>query len=347
MYQDQPLETRRQFLSRSGALIAGLAGVPLLPPDIAAGDEPLGTLDLGLERAFVLFELHLFETHYLPALHAPFRMQHRDSAPRLTFWHGKDGRLEQWQAATRRLAAALKSSPHLEPGLEIEEFQTLFIQRCPDTFKELNHSYLLNRPVRRCCSLRQGRIRWHYYPIGSVRPDPECRAREAFHLLHLCFGLPLPPIQEPPNACAQLRNFLPEVKELFRRLDPLDGAHFAAYEYLLPLLSEVAPSWAVQALDRDRMEHEVRTDRQLSPGEQDQRLRRLSCHYVSRYLSSAHALVMASLANNHFCAIDNLFGHPEIYGSANRLMIEVIFAVLYRKIGVLRQPGGPHAEQMV
>jgi len=34
--------------------------------------------------------------------------------------------------------------------------------------------------------------------------------------------------------------------------------------------------------------------------------------------------------------IDSRFGHPEIFGSANSLMTEIIFAVLHRKVEVLR-----------
>ena len=104
MTREQPLETRRHFLSRSGALIAGLTGLPLVPPATAESVEPSSSLDLGLERASVLFELGLFERHYLPALHAPFSLDHSDGEPRLYFCQSKEYRLEQWQAATRRIA---------------------------------------------------------------------------------------------------------------------------------------------------------------------------------------------------------------------------------------------------
>ena len=68
-----------------------------------------------------------------------------------------------------------------------------------------------------------------------------------------------------------------------------------------------------------------------------ERLHALQCPFVSNYLISAHALVMGSLANNHFCEIANLFGHPKIFGSANSLMTELVFAVLHRKVAVLRR----------
>ena len=195
---------------------------------------------------------------------------------------------------------------------------------------------MLDVSAHRCFSLRLGRICWHMYPLGSIRPEPECRARDALHLLRRCFALPLPAAAEAADACDQLRSLLPEIKELYRRLDPVGDAHFVAYDWLLPLLADVDPAWSVQVLDRSRMEHVVRTDRNLSPVERNLRLRQLSCSFVTNYLSSAHALVMGSLANNHFCEIDNLFGHPEIFGSANSLMTELVFAVLHRKVEVLR-----------
>ena len=247
--------------------------------------------------------------------------------PRLTFCYSKEHHLEQWQAATRRLAEALKAPPHPDiPTLNLDEFRPLFA-----------NWFMLEFSTRRCFSLRQGRICWHIYPLGSIRPEPEHRACDALHLLQGCFGLPLLAAPDAANACDQLRSLLPQIKELYRQLDPVNADHFTAYEWLLPLLAEVDPAWAVQVLDRSRMQHEVRTDRHLSPAERDLRLQQLNCPFVSSYLSSAIAFVMGSLANNRFCEIDNLFGHPEIFGSANSLMTEIVFAVLYRKVEVLRE----------
>ena len=338
MSREQSVETRRQFLARSGTLIAGLAGLPLVPPAFADSVDPSGSLDLGLELAIVLFELRLFERHYLLGLHAPFSLDHRDGEPRLCFCQSKEYRLEQWQAATRRLAEALQAPPHPKmPTLEPDEIRPLFIQRCQDSLQEVDHRFMLDVSAHRCFSVRRGRICWHIYPLGSVRPEPECRARDALHLLRRCFALPVPAAAEAADACDQLRSLMPEIKELYRRLDPIGDAHFAAYDWLLPLLAEVDPAWSAQILDRSGMEHVVRTDRHLSPLERDQRLHALRCPFVSNYLSSAHALVMGNLANNHFCEIANLFGHPEIFGSANSLMTEIVFAVLHRKVEVLRR----------
>ena len=337
MSGEQPVETRRQFLSRSGALIAGLAGLPFVPPAVAESVEPSGSLNLGLERAFVLFELRLFERHYLPGLHAPFSLAHSDAEPRLCFCQSKEYRLEQWQVATRRLAKAL-TAPHCYTlALGPDEIRPLFSQPCPDSLQKVDHSFMLDVSAHRCFSVAQGRICWHIYPLGSIRPEPEHRACDALHLLKCCFGLPLLAAPEAANACEQLRSLLPQIKELYRRLDPLGDAHFVAYEWLLPLLVEVDLAWVVQVLDRSRMEHVVARLVTYSPVERDQRLHALRCPFVSNYLSSAHTLVMGSLANNHFCEIANLFGHPEIFGSANSLMAEIIFAVLHRKVKVLRQ----------
>ena len=335
------METRRQFLSRSGALIAGLAGLPLVPPAVAESHEFVDSLDLDLERASVLFELGLFESHYLPGLHAPFSLDHTDGEPRLYFCQSKEHRLEKWQAATRRLAEALQAPPRPEiPAIGLDEIRTLFIQRCLDSLHVVDHTFMLDVSAHRSFSLRRGRICWHSYPLGSIRPEPECRARDALHLLKCCFGLPLLAAPEAANACEQLRSLLPQIKELYRRLDPLGDAHFVAYEWLLPLLVEVDLAWVVQILDRSQLEHTVRTNRHLSPADRDLRLRQLSCSFVCNYLSSAHALVIGSLANNHFGEISNLFGHPEIFGSANSLMTELVFAVLHHKVEVLRRLSG-------
>ena len=46
---------------------------------------------------------------------------------------------------------------------------------------------------------------------------------------------------------------------------------------------------------------------------------------------------METLANNHFCKIRSLLQLPDVYGSWNCFMPKFIFAVLHRKVEVLRE----------
>jgi len=69
---------------------------------------------LALERAFVHFELKIFENDYLPILQAPRVLDHSHGTPRLVAIAPGERRLAEWRATTRRLVDAL-SQPATAP----------------------------------------------------------------------------------------------------------------------------------------------------------------------------------------------------------------------------------------
>ena len=92
------MQTRREFLTRSGSLMAGLAAVPGAAFSGAAGRPDAGDVNLVREHSFVLVEAKVFEQEYLPVLLA--------KRPIAVWPHGRPNRAPtraEWQTAARRL----------------------------------------------------------------------------------------------------------------------------------------------------------------------------------------------------------------------------------------------------
>jgi hypothetical protein len=325
------METRRSFLARTISSIAGLTGYRTLALATAPCTESSAALDLGRERASVLFELRLFERHYLPVLQAPCSLDHSDGTPRLAYPAAKGHRLKPWQAATCRLALALNSPA--TSALDPEEVVPLYRSRRFDG-ESFTHDYLSGTPQYPEFSLRRGRIRWQTYPYHGWAPtNPEDRAQQALRLLRMS-----PPEESKTRvACQELALLWPQVEKFYAELDLLSGRHITAYERLVPLLAEFSPAFAIKVLDRQWMRERVIRNPELTAEERTMRLRRVDSRGVSSYLSSALAFTMETLANNHFGKISRLLRSPEIYGGYNSMMPELVFAVLYRKVEILRQ----------
>jgi hypothetical protein len=349
--------TRRDFLAQAVSVMVGLAGVPILrsaspTKDIACRRRTF----LDREREIVSEELRLFERHYLPVLQAPFYLGHDGGVPCLIsltgrgFWprlaresqyvrdayasyaRNKQERLAGWQAATRRLDRLLNALPdQTATTLDPKEFLHLYTVLTLGG-ESVTHDYLRS-PDCPVFSLRRGRICWHVYPHGGWVPWPEYRAEQALRLLHDTSALPLPGEPRTTVACHEW----PQIEKWYAELDPLSGKHIMAYERLLPLLAEFNPALAIKVLDRRWMKDRVLQYQQLPEKERVGRLRRLHHLGVTSYLSSTLAFVMETLANNHFRKIGRLLRYPELYGLYNSMMPELVFAVLYRKVEMVRQ----------
>jgi hypothetical protein len=349
--------TRRDFLAQAVSVMVGLAGVPIVRsagPAKAIGRRRATFLDR--ERETVSEELRVFERLYLPVMQAPFYLGHDGGVPRLIYLTGrghrskfaresqyvrdayasyardKQERLVGWQAATRRLDMLLNALPdQAATTLDSEEFLHLYTVLTLGG-ESVTHDYLRS-PDCPVFSLRRGRICWHAYPHGGWVPWPEYRAEQALRLLHETSALPLPGEPRTTVACHEW----PQIEKWYAELDPLSGKHIMAYERLLPLLAEFNPALAIKVLDRKWMKDRVLQNPELTEKERVSRLRRLHYLGVTSYLSSTLAFVMETVANNHFRKIGRLLRYPEIYGLYNGMMPELVFAVLYRKVEMVRQ----------
>ena len=312
-------------------MIAGLTGDPALSLAAPAGHEGTAELDLALERAFVLFELKLFEQDYLPVLQAPLFLDHSHGTPHLVRWPwpARKRLLAEWQTAARRLFETL-SRPAGTQGATLDptEFEPLFADS-PGISVDL-----LTPPPHPCFVRREGRIYWQVNSRWEPS-DPERRAEEVLH--YLAPLLPAVPRAAGGSAVERLRQYSPLVNDWYLETAPLVDGQFAAFDFLLPQLAEFDPALAVKALDRQRMKRRVRHDPQLLPNERAKRLKTLDGRIHSSCLSCSLALAMETLANNHFCKIGNLLELPELYGSWNSFMAPFLFRTLYRKVEVLRR----------
>ncbi len=131
------MPTRRSFLARSSALLAGAAGIPAFAK--ASADDRSDVARLGLERAFLNFELHTFANEYLPILLAPLRLVSEGTSQRLVLEEEKlpesDRMLKRWQAAARQLKHFVAHDYRCERWpMPVDEWRQLFAesaQACP------------------------------------------------------------------------------------------------------------------------------------------------------------------------------------------------------------------------
>jgi hypothetical protein len=338
------METRRHFLARSAAILGGLT-VPTIP--FLAGlsrPEASCAVDLDHERARVAGELQLFRDVYLPVLRAPYFLAHEAGTPRLIPWPwpAQPRCRSDWQAATQRLLDALGRQDGSQViALDAAEFAPLFAG------SPFSAACLLQTPDQPCYSVRAGRLYWAIYPSSPFAQDADGRTREIWRsLFGVVPGLPQPAAVA--DTTAQLRRYLTAIETWYLEELPVTG-RLRAFEYVLPLLAEFLPALPVQALDRQRMKTRVRHHAGLRSEERAECLRGIDRCLFSGCLSTSSAWVMETLANNNFGDIRDLLELPEIYGSWNAFMPKFIFAVLYRKILVLREmatiPGSPLLHQ--
>jgi hypothetical protein len=110
------------------------------------------------------------------------------------------------------------------------------------------------------------------------------------------------------------------------------------YVAVLPILAELAPVFAIEALDRSRLVAGVASNLAMARKERSRQRRLLDTDFFARCLCGSAALVMEALANNHFPKIAGLLALPEIHADAfwSELMPKILLATLYRKTAVLR-----------
>lgn len=106
----------------------------------------------------------------------------------------------------------------------------------------------------------------------------------------------------------------------------------------MPILAELDPAFALQALDRRRLVAEVEINPALIPTERALMLRLLRGPVYTGCLCTGLAMVVEALANNHFQAIAPLLALPDIHSDSYwcGLIPKILLVTLYQKVLVLR-----------
>lgn len=257
-------------------------------------------------------DLWLFRTTYLPML---LRRAGSDAVGR-------------WQRATQRLADTLpreaesRTAP-LDAGPVLELLQA----------GDQDGGLLLTPPPTDSFTVVGDRVCWFVYPhSGEGATDREEHVR--FVLRWAGAG-----DEQAPAPWLELRQVLPAVQEFFTALPPTSDKRMGGYASVLPILAELDPVFAAQALDRCRLVAAVEGDTALTPAERERQLSVLGSRFYAGCLCHGLALVLEALANNHFSQVMDFLRLPEIDadGYWNGLMPKVLLATLYRKAVVLRE----------
>lgn len=314
------METRRTFCHRTGLVLAGLSSLHslALPESDDAGWD---TLDLTLETAYVLWELHVFEQSYLPVLldqSAPGARPHPSSSSPTA--------LARWQYAVRQLQQAVPRRGPCRSAPSPEAIRNLCADIIPGCAELLNH-----QPPA-CFSQVAGRICWHIYPYtGQSVAEREEQVR--FVLRWAGDG-----DEQTAAPWLELRQVLPAVQEFFLTLPPTSDKKLGGYIAVLPILAELNPAFAAQAVDRRRLVAAVESHPFFTPEQRLRQRRFLDNNFFARCLCNGLTLVLEALANNHFPKIARFLTLPEIHADSywSELIPKILFATLYRKTEILR-----------
>lgn len=274
-------------------------GPPSLDPEVLAAET------LNLRR-----DLWLFRTLYLPVL----------------LGSANPGLAERWQWTVQGLADALPQEDRSRGGPLVEDGVLQLLQAgYPDA------SCCLAPPSYQFVPV-WGRLRWHVYPYtGQGVAEREEQVR--FVLRWAGAG-----DERAPAPWTELQRVLAAVQEFFLALSPTSDKRMGGYVSVLPILAELDPAFAAQALDRSRLVVAVESDPALTPAERERQLSVLGSRFYAGCICNGLGLILEALANNHFPQIGDFLRLPEIHadGYWSGLMPKVLLATLYRKAVILR-----------
>jgi hypothetical protein len=300
-------------------LLTGLSSLPFTAA--MAGDAAqLDLQALTLEAARVLWELHVFERVYLPALLGQPAWPSPALAPwKRAVWHLR-------RAVPR--ASRGQSTPHTET---LRNACAAAAPGCGD--------FLGDSPSE-CFSWVGGTICWHIYPYwGQGAAEREDQVR---------FVLRWAGVSDDQAAApwVELRRVLPAVEDIYVGRTPLSDKKLGGYvaplptlaEVVLPVLAELDPAFVAQALDRGRLMAAVESSPALTPEERVLQRNLVNSRFFAGWLCYSLVLVLEALANNHFAEIARFLTYPEIHADSfwASLMPKILLATLYRKTVVLR-----------
>jgi hypothetical protein len=229
--------------------------------------------------------------------------------------------LQRWQATARELAQALPREGENWIAALVEEPVLRLLQ---DGYSD-EGCFL--RPPPDPFELVGGRLCWHIYPyLGQGAADREEQVRIVLRRAGAGDERAAAPWVE-------LRRVLPAVKKSFLAVLPI------LPEMVLPVLAELDPAFAAQALDRGRLVAAVESNPALTPEERLRQRGLLNTRFYASWLCYSLAMVLEALANNHFAEIARFLTFPDIHADSywGGLMPKILLATLYRKVVVLRE----------
>jgi hypothetical protein len=237
------------------------------------------------------------------------------------------GAVQRWQDVVRHLSATLpregeNRSARLDEGPVLRLLQT----GTPDG------GFRLWPPPADCFTLVGDRLCWHIYPhSGQGAAERQEQVRSVLRWAGAGDERDAAPWLE-------LQRVLPVVEEYFLSLPPASTKRMGGYVAVLPILAELDPAFAAQALDRRQLIAAVEGDTALTAAERVRQRLALSSRTYAGCLGHGLALVMEALANNRFEEIAGLLALPEVHADAfwAGLLPKVLLAALYRKVVVLR-----------
>jgi hypothetical protein len=255
-------------------------------------------IDIKAEVAKVQGELRSFRERVLPAvfetpLDAVFGDDYAD-------WvrERSNGRLSEWQGATRRLVDLLPLGPLTSSTISREDFKEFLFQEATPSF-----------------SVEMGRIVW------------DIRLFVDRSLCSLYF----------PNIDPAAFENLAEIQRWLMSL-PVDSPELAnALCMVLPLIADADPTFAKLALDPETWHSLVLADRDISEEEHTKRLQLIEGLWFGHVLNNSLLHLLGALANNHFMVIEDFLDHPFLVGGYTHLMPSYVFAVLFEKVAILRR----------
>ena len=214
--------------------------------------------------------------------------------------------LSEWQEATHRLADLLPLGPLAPNALKLSR----------EVFKEF-----LRQEATPAFCVREGRINWR----NRLFVDPTFCGP-------YCSTLP-----DLPSVLEKLPARLAEVRRWLMSL-PVDSIELANMLCMaLPLIADADPAFAKLALDPDTWRGLVLNDREISEEQQAKRLKCVDGPWFAHTLNNALLHTFGSLANNNFTMIEDFLDHPFLIGGYSHLTPSYLLAVLFEKVGILRQ----------
>jgi hypothetical protein len=268
-------------------------------------------IDLSAEIARVQGELIFFREECLPAffgtpIHHVFQEEYAESVCEKIATRA--GAVWNWERATCRLAELLPLGPLAANASTISR----------EHFRE----FLFQPPTPSFC-VRERRIIWD---IGLFVERSFCAP--------YCPTFPdLPSALENKNLPARLSDVRRWLMSL--SVDSTDLANVLCM--VLPFVADADPAFAKLALDPETWLNLILADREMA---EERRVKLIKCvggQWFGHILNNALLHVLGALASNHFSLIGDYLDHPYICGGYTHLMPHYLFAVLFEKVGILRQ----------
>jgi hypothetical protein len=273
----------------------------------------------------VVYELHKLRQEYLPALLSSRRLIYSGGRPTLAPGRTEETarRLHQWRSAILLLMQALSLRNDRSRRLAaLQDFRAILAgaARASGWREDLLQ---LAQPDP-CFEIGDWPpIVWRIFPVESSLP----RERTARQILAWLGGT----AGGEPDPWDELRRRFLVFRDKFLGTEVDFNQLALRYETWLPVVADIDPAFAIEALDFQRLKASLVGERPLTQATGD---------FLASVVSCGAACTLAILANNHFLSGYDLLRKPEVFGNWRGFMPVFVAAVLYHKVRVLRQLAG-------